>query len=76
VTVREAAEQLEVSPQLVYALVAAGKLGCVRIGLGRGTIRILDEHIAAYLAGATPAAKTLSAPPPNRQVRLKHLRRA
>jgi excisionase family DNA binding protein len=76
VTVRQAAERLEVSPQLVYALIAAGKLSCVRIGLGRGTIRVLDEHVAEYLARAQSAAKPLPAAPPRREIKLKHLRRA
>jgi excisionase family DNA binding protein len=76
VTVRQAAKRLEVSPQLVYALIAAGKLSCVRIGLGRGTIRILDQHIADYLSKSESVAKTLPAPPPKREIRLKHLKQA
>jgi excisionase family DNA binding protein len=76
VTVRQAAERLEVSPQLVYALIAAGKLRCVRIGLGRGAIRILDEHIADYLARAEPVVKQPPAPAPQRRIKLKHLNRA
>ncbi len=47
-TVRQAAERLEVSPQLVYALIAAGKLQATRHGLGRGVIRISDEQLADY----------------------------
>lgn len=75
-TVRQAAERLEVSPQLVYALLAAGRLRCVRIGVGRGVIRILDEHVAEYLAGAQAAVKPPPPPPPARQIKLKHLKRA
>jgi len=33
----------------VYALVAEGRLGCYRIGLGRGTIKISREQIGQYL---------------------------
>ncbi len=51
-TVRQAAERLEVSPQLVYALIATGRLGCRRHGLGRGCIRISEEQLAEYLASA------------------------
>jgi excisionase family DNA binding protein len=54
VTVKQAAARLEVSPATVYALVAAGKLRCVRVGLGRGAIRILEAHIDEYLRGAEP----------------------
>jgi excisionase family DNA binding protein len=48
VNVRQAAEQLEVSPSLVYALCARGKLGHHRVGLGRGAIRITDDDVRAY----------------------------
>jgi excisionase family DNA binding protein len=48
VDVRQAAEQLEVSPSLVYALCASGKLGHYRVGLGRGAIRITEDDVRAY----------------------------
>jgi excisionase family DNA binding protein len=74
VTIRQAAARLEVSPATVYNLVAEGKLRCVRIGVGRGVIRILDEHIAEYLGAAAPkpamAPVSAAAAPP----RLKHIR--
>jgi excisionase family DNA binding protein len=73
--VREAAAKLEVSPATVYALVAAGKLRHIRVGLGRGAIRILDEHIADYLRAAEPVTKAVPAPAPARQIKLKHLHR-
>jgi excisionase family DNA binding protein len=41
--------RLEVSVSTVYALIATGMLRCYRIGVGRGCIRITDEHIADYL---------------------------
>jgi excisionase family DNA binding protein len=66
---REAADRLEVSPTTVYALVGAGKLKCHRVGVGRGCIRISEEHIAEYLGGTTPRA----APPTLRKVNLRHL---
>lgn len=47
-TVRQAAERLEVSQSTVYALVAAGLLACSRIGLGRGCIRISAEQLDEY----------------------------
>ncbi|HWE36402.1 MAG TPA: helix-turn-helix domain-containing protein [Isosphaeraceae bacterium] len=55
---KEAAARLEVSPSLVYQLVAVGKLRCTRHGLGRGCIRISEQQLAEYLAGAKlkPAA--------------------
>ena len=71
-TVKQAAEKLEVSQATVYALVAAGKLRCVRVGLGRGTIRIMEGHIADYLARAEPMVKPL--PAPVSRPRLKHIK--
>jgi excisionase family DNA binding protein len=71
VRVKEAAARLDVSPATVYGLVAAGKLRCHRVGLGRGCIRISEDHLGEFLAGAEPVAK---APAPVRQFRPKHLR--
>jgi excisionase family DNA binding protein len=68
--VREAARLLEVSPSTVYALIAAGRLRCSRVGLGRGVIRISQEQLADYLRAAEPAP----AQPPAPRARLKHLR--
>jgi excisionase family DNA binding protein len=39
-SVKQVARKLNVSPSLVYALCAAGRLAHHRIGLGRGVIRI------------------------------------
>ena len=72
-TVKTAAQRLEVSPATVYAMVAAGKLHCYRVGMGRGAIRISDDHLAAYLTGAEPL-RPASAPAPVRRIRLKHLK--
>jgi excisionase family DNA binding protein len=72
VNVKQAAQRLEVSAATVYALVACGKLRCVRVGVGRGTIRILDEHIAEFLAGAEPEIQP--PPAPAQRVRLRHIR--
>jgi excisionase family DNA binding protein len=72
VRVRDAAKQLDVSTSTVYSLIAAGRLRCSRVGLGRGVIRISEEHLAAYLRAAEPAPA--SAPAPARQPRVRHLR--
>lgn len=48
-TVKQVAEILGVSKGCVYALIDAGKLDHHRIGLGRGTIRISDQELDAYL---------------------------
>ena len=48
-TVTQVAERLQVSRSIVYALIDARKLSCHRIGLGRGTIRISESDLDAYL---------------------------
>jgi excisionase family DNA binding protein len=72
-TVKGAAERLAISPTLVYSLVAGRKLRFMRIGNGRGRIRIPEEAIEEYLARSTFEPKEPKGPLPPR-VRLKHLR--
>ena len=48
-TVKEASQQLKVSPATVYQLCAEGKLPHVRIGTRRGTIRINETDLHAFL---------------------------
>ena len=62
-TVKHAAQILNVSQGLIYALCAQGKLEHERYGLGRGTIRIREDALAKYQAGAAQSpALTPSAP--------------
>jgi excisionase family DNA binding protein len=72
-TVRQAADRLGVSEGTVYGLCTARKLGHIRLGVGRGTIRIPEEALEAFIKAATVQPGTPAAPPPPRQ-RLKHLR--
>lgn len=72
-TVRETAERLKVSPATVYALVSSGQLACHRIGTGRGTIRISEGNIEAYLQECQFEAAGKPTPPTPRP-RLKHIR--
>ena len=73
-TVKQAAERLEVSAATVYGLIAAGKLRCHRIGLGRGAIRMSETHVVQYLEGAEPTPRSVPASVPARHVKLKHQR--
>ena len=50
-TVKQAAERLGVSPSLVYALCAAGKIRHERHGLGRGRIVIPEAGLDEYRRG-------------------------
>ncbi len=47
-TVKQAAERLELSYKSVYRLVESGQLGCQRIGPGEVKISIQDHHIEQY----------------------------
>ena len=49
-TVHDLARRWNCSASVIYALVAARQLGCVRIGLGRGCIRFDEElHVKPYV---------------------------
>jgi excisionase family DNA binding protein len=50
-TVREAAEKLEISQSLCYRLVEEGRLKCVRIGQKgrRGCIRVREADLEEFL---------------------------
>lgn len=71
-TVQQAAARLSVSPALVYSLISGRKLRFVRVGNGRGRIRIPDEAIEEYLARATFRVEEKKPTPP--QAPLKHLK--
>ena len=71
-TVKQASERLQVSPSMVYALIENGKLGCHRIGLGRGTIRISQSDMESYLAECRQTAAVH--PTVVRRRRLRHIR--
>ena len=48
-TVKQVAERLQISVAMVYLLCNRGKLAYVRVGVGRGTIRIREEDLAAFV---------------------------
>lgn len=49
-TVKQAADRLQVDPGLVYRLGERAEIAHSRVGLGRGVIRIPEERIAEYLS--------------------------
>jgi excisionase family DNA binding protein len=60
-TVKQASERLNCSKALVYALCGQGMLKHIRLGLGRGTIRIEEDDLLAFIelnktASSTPVA--------------------
>jgi excisionase family DNA binding protein len=71
-TVKQAAQLLEISSGTVYALCAAGHLRHSRVGLGRGKIAISEEAINEYLKRNEKGRASLlpSIPPPPKHLRL------
>jgi excisionase family DNA binding protein len=72
-SVKQAADRLGVSTNLVYALCARGKIAHERYGLGRGTIRIAEEALEEYRRSVTVGTAQAAAPPPAPISKLKHL---
>jgi excisionase family DNA binding protein len=56
--VSEAARQLDVDDNTIYRAIESGALVALRIGHGRGTLRIPKQAWAAYLAACEEAAKS------------------
>lgn len=64
-TVAEVQQRLRVSRACVYTLIQTRRLPSVRIGVGRGTIRVLLEDLEAFVAASrSPRSET---PKPTRQ---------
>ena len=54
--VRAVAEALDVSVATIYRAVESGALRAIRVGTGKGAVRIPGEAIEAYLAACEAAA--------------------
>jgi excisionase family DNA binding protein len=52
-TVKQVAERLQVSEATVYQLCAQRKLVHLRVGVGRGAIRVGEDALAAFLQAST-----------------------
>jgi len=59
-SVSEAAEKLSCSQALVYLLCAERRLAHVRLGTGRGTIRIAEEKLEEFVKNCEIDAHSLS----------------
>lgn len=55
--VPEAAKQIRVAPSTIYRLIEAGELRALRVGRGKGTLRIPVEAWDEYLTTCEEAAK-------------------
>ena len=54
-TVKQAAQQMAISPSLLYQLVSEGKIRCFRIG--RSALRFSPEQIEEYLSSCVVEVK-------------------
>ncbi len=70
-TVKQVAEQLQMSPTSGYDLIARGRLVALRLGPRNGAIRIRSEDLESYLTSCR-SGMTESVVEP-RRVRLRHL---
>lgn len=71
-TVREAARRLKVSEGCIYSLIASRQLPHIRVGCGRGRIRIREDDLNGYLAERRVEKGDQTQRPP--RLKLKHLR--
>lgn len=71
-TVKQVAEQLQMSPTSVYDLIARGRLAVLRLGPRGGAIRVRSEDLEAYLSSCRSGQRLIAIRP--RRARLRHLR--
>lgn len=72
-SVREYAEEFGISPATVYAMCAQKKLAHVRLGVGRGTIRIPTDQADDY-DSKVGLKEQPAGPQKTKQGKLHHLR--
>jgi excisionase family DNA binding protein len=68
-TVKQVAAQLACSEATVYGLCNGHLMGHLRLGIGRGTIRISEEDLAAFMA-----SRQVRPCPPVNAAGLKHIK--
>ena len=61
-TVGEVAKRLRVSRNTVYGLVENERIGHIRIGTGRGTIRITEDDLASFIESCRAERRAASTP--------------
>ena len=71
-SIKQAAERIQVGQTTVRGLCQQGKLRYFRIGLGRGVIRIDEGDLEEYLKGTMVGPEKAQPLPPRE--RFKHLR--
>lgn len=71
-TVQDIAERLNISKTCVYSLIAGQGLPHVRVGVGRGTIRVREEDLTTWLEQRLKEKG--EKPSPVLRPKLKHIR--
>src|SRR4051794_827161 len=65
-SINEAARRLGLKSSTLYGLCAAGRIDHARHGLGRGTIRISEDALTAYLESVMVVSSAVAGPAGNR----------
>ena len=63
-TVREVADRLAVAPTTIYLLCSQQRIDHIRVGVGRGAIRISAEAMNRFIEGATVQPESMAGAPP------------
>ena len=56
-TIKQVATRLKMDYSHIYRMIRAGVLPCIKVGIGRGVIRVQKSDLEAYIEGernATP----------------------
>jgi excisionase family DNA binding protein len=56
-TIRQVQDRLNVSRACVYSLIESGRLPCIRIGIGRGTIRVDESDLNSFILASRSQPK-------------------
>jgi excisionase family DNA binding protein len=72
-TVKEVAKRLKISEAEVYKLCSAKQMSHLRIGTGRGTIRVREEDLEDFIRRSLVQPRQSAAPKPS-PMKFKHLK--
>lgn len=75
-TVNEVAARLKVSRNTIYQMVKVGELPSIRLGVGRGAIRVMQDDLQHYIEAKRVVPPDIKEDSINgsKPVKLKHLR--
>ena len=50
-TIKQVATRLKMDYSHIYRMIRAGVLPCIKVGIGRGVIRVKESDLEAYIEG-------------------------